>query len=222
MLNFNIQEKRFGDRLIIENLKYNFEFNNIYGIVSKNGSGKTTLLNILSGIDAEYIGNIELNGVPVLPLKKNYVSYMPQDINIVVHPWMSVYENLLFPALQPSQEFFDHVIKELELEKYLLFSASELSGGFLQRLAIAKCLLKNEASAYLFDEPFSAQDIWSKQKIKRCIKKHLQEKQCTMVIVSHDISDLMSMCNYILLFEIDFRCQPKVLSREEMNLLINL
>jgi len=174
----------------------------VLGLLGPNGIGKTTAINILAGnlvpnlgeLDAEsswekvidFFAGSELQiyfqqlekGKITSAMKPQYVDMIPK------HHGGKVYELL---AKLPQSEKLEPVAKELELAHVMETNLSELSGGELQRLAIAATMLK-EADIYFFDEPSSYLDIYQRLKIARVLHKLAEEKQ--VVIIEHDLAIL--------------------------------
>jgi ATP-binding cassette subfamily E protein 1 len=174
----------------------------VTGLLGPNGIGKTTAINILSGEFIPNIGNYETETTwePVLDkysgtelhdyfkklsageikpaLKPQYVDSLPKVFS------GKVYE--LLAKLSESDEL-EKIITELGLKHTLEQNLDELSGGELQRLAIAATLVK-DADIYFFDEPSSYLDIFQRLKVARIIQRLAEEK--LVVVVEHDLAVL--------------------------------
>lgn len=174
----------------------------VLGLLGPNGIGKTTAIQILSGqlipnlgdMESEpgwdnvieYFAGKELQGYFEQLAAGKFVSSMkPQYVDMLPkHHGGKVYELL---AKLPMADKVEELTKELELTHVLDSKLSELSGGELQRLAIAATMLK-EADIYFFDEPSSYLDIYQRLKIAKVLHKLALEKQ--VVIIEHDLAIL--------------------------------
>ncbi len=174
----------------------------VTGLLGPNGIGKTTAISILAGEYIPNIGNYEssptwepvfekfagtelyeyfkkLSKGEIKPaLKPQYVDSLPKIYS------GKVYELL---AKLSESEKLEQIITELELKHTLEQNLDELSGGELQRLAVAATLVK-EADIYFFDEPSSYLDIFQRLKVARIIKRLAEEK--LVVVVEHDLAVL--------------------------------
>jgi ATP-binding cassette subfamily E protein 1 len=174
----------------------------VLGLLGPNGIGKTTAINILAGqlvpnlgkLDVEpswdavidFFAGKELQGYFEQLSSGDYTSSMkPQYVDMIPkHHGGKVFELL---AKLPMADKVEEVTKELELTHVLDSKLADLSGGELQRLAIAATILK-EADIYFFDEPSSYLDIYQRLKIGKVLHKLAEEKQ--VVIIEHDLAIL--------------------------------
>ena len=163
--------KSFGKNVIFENFSVEFADGKINYIMGKSGIGKTTLLRILSGLDKSYTGEIDMQG------KIAYVFQEPR-----LFPTINVVENVRIVNENSSNDpevYLDYV----DLNGCKDMMPSELSGGMKMRVALARALYY-DADIILMDEPFSAIDKETKEKIAKKVFDILKGK--TIIIVSHD------------------------------------
>ena len=204
ILKFDIQLKRKDFFL---NVKAEIE-NGITGIYGPSGHGKTSLLNTIAGLIKPDSGYIELNGVKVFdsqsrintPVKKRRVGYVFQDIRLFPH--LSINQNLKY-GLQKEiigNLSFNEVVDILDIKNLLNKKPSECSGGEKQRIAIGRALLSG-AQILIMDEPFSAVDVNLRNNIIPFLNAINTRFQIPMLIVSHDLPDLMSLSNNLLLLK---------------------
>ncbi len=174
----------------------------VTGLLGPNGIGKTTAINILSGELVPNIGDLDKvpGWEPILDkfagteLSKYFTKLVKGEIRSALKPQYvdqlpkhytgKVYE--LLAKLSESDKL-EEIITELELKHTLEQKLTELSGGELQRLAIAATMVK-EADIYFFDEPSSYLDIYQRLKVARIIKKLAERK--LVVVVEHDLAVL--------------------------------
>lgn len=182
--------------------------NGITGVYGPSGHGKTTLLNAISGLVKPDSGYININGNTVynstqkinVPVKNRKAGYVFQEGRLFPH--LSVKQNLKYGIKSNSTEniTFDEVVEILNIETLLPKKPSECSGGEKQRIAIGRSLLSG-AQILMMDEPFSAVDINLRNNIIPFLTRINQHFQIPMLIVSHDLPDLLSLTNNLLLLK---------------------
>lgn len=194
-LSFSYDEKRD----ILKNINLTFNKNKITSLVGKSGSGKSTIANIISGKIKNFKGDIFISKIKLLDIdEKNLL----KNITIVSHNSYifkgTVRENLLMAdenltdfqmnkALK-QVNLFDFLQRENGLDTKILEKGSNFSGGQLQRLAIARAILKN-SSVYIFDEATSNIDSESEKMIMKVIFELAKEK--TIILISHKLSNVI-------------------------------
>lgn len=194
-VSFSYDEKRD----ILKNINLTFNKNKITSLVGKSGSGKSTIANIISGKIKNFKGDIFISKIKLLDIdEKNLL----KNITIVSHNSYifkgTVRENLLMAdenltdfqmnkALK-QVNLFDFLQRENGLYTKILEKGSNFSGGQLQRLAIARAILKN-SSVYIFDEATSNIDSESEKMIMKVIFELAKEK--TIILISHKLSNVI-------------------------------
>ncbi len=166
-------EKNLPD--VVRALDFTVSKGEFYTILGGNGSGKTTTLSLLCGINNPYRGKIEWNGNPSIGL-------LPQNPQTVFVE-KTVEKDLC--EMASDENIVNEIIKLCELENLKDRHSYDLSGGEMQRAALAKVLLKNP-DVILLDEPTKGMDARFKEKLAQILKK-LQKKGVTVIAVSHDI-----------------------------------
>lgn len=183
--------KKYGDKIVLNNINLQFNKGKVYGIVGENGAGKTTLFRCISGLE-KYDGEIksELN-----PLK-NYIGLLLTNPYFFTRITGREYLQLLCNARKIKIEDFEKQnIFNLPLNQY----ASTYSTGMKKKLAITAILLqKNEV--FILDEPYNGVDIQSNLIITELILE-LKKLNKTLIISSHIFSTLNDTCDEILLLE---------------------
>ncbi len=181
-----------GDYLVLDNIDLKVDENEIVGIVGPSGSGKTTILNIISKLLKPSKGEVIVSGK---------LGYMFQKD--LLFEWRTIWKNLLIGleiTKQNTQANKDKI--KARLEKYGLIDfinnyPSELSGGMRQRIALIRTLATNP-SLLLLDEPFSALDYQTRINIVNDIYTTLKQEKLASILVTHDISEAISMCDRII------------------------
>ena len=167
--------KSFNGKEIISEFTRDIPNGKITYIMGALGIGKTTLLRIIAGLDTDFSGNIEKSG------KIAYVFQEPR-----LFPALTVKENVeIVGGTNDSKD----ILSMLELGGCENMMPNELSGGMKMRLSIARALY-SDADIYLMDEPFSALDDETKNRIVPRIFAFLKGK--TVIIVSHSLDEAAS------------------------------
>lgn len=186
-------EKNFGNKKIYDKFSLTFEEGKINCILGKSGCGKSTLLNIIANL--EEINSGEIIGVP------EKIAYVFQEDRLI--EWNSIYTNMELPLLKfytkdEREEKIKSILREVELGDYMNAYPKELSGGMRQRANIARALLYN-GELLLMDEPFKSLDKSSKEDIIEIFKKNHLEKNNTVIMVTHDINEALSLGDNIFI-----------------------
>ena len=158
--------------------------NEIIGILGENGIGKTSFIKLLAGVNSPDEGEIE---------GKIKVAYKPQYLE-------TNSEMLVSDFLERAIEKYSHnIIKLLDIEKLFAQKLSELSGGQLQRVAIAHCL-SQDAELFLLDEPSAYLDVEQRLIISKMIKNLAFERDLTIMIVDHDLMFMDYVADRLIVF----------------------
>ncbi len=174
-------------------------FGKVVGIIGVNGIGKTTAIKILSGVLKPNLGRKEeatyeellehFKGTEAqrffekIKAGEIRVSYKPQQVDLIPKQFKGTVRELLKKADQKGT--FEEIVDALELREILDNSITKISGGELQRIAIAATVMK-EANLYVFDEPTSYLDIKQRLKVSKFIRELADEKTAVLVI-EHDL-----------------------------------
>jgi multiple sugar transport system ATP-binding protein len=173
-------------------------------LVGQSGCGKSTLLRTIAGLEDADDGRIEIAGELVnhLPPRERDIAMVFQ--NYALYPYMKVFDNIAFglrARKTPAAEVEPKVrraAKMLAIEHLLDRYPRQLSGGQLQRVAIGRAIVRN-ARLYLFDEPLSNLDAQLRDEMRGEIKRLHQELGKTMIYVTHDQIEAMTMADRIVL-----------------------
>ena len=158
--------------------------NEIIGILGENGIGKTTFVKILANVLKQDKGEIT---------KKITVSYKPQ--------YLEVSDALVIDILKDAfNKYANQIINPLNLQPLALNKLNELSGGELQRVAIAHCL-QNDADLYLLDEPSAYLDSEQRLVLSKIIKDFIEQKGASALIVDHDLLFVDYISDRLIVFE---------------------
>ncbi|KIU48319.1 MULTISPECIES: sn-glycerol-3-phosphate ABC transporter ATP-binding protein UgpC [Bradyrhizobium] len=198
--------KRYGNFTVIPDLNLEIADHEFVVFVGPSGCGKSTLLRIIAGLEPItsgelYIGDKRVNGVQAA---QRDIAMVFQDY--ALYPHMRVYDNMSF-ALElrgtPKAEIDARVKRAaalLHIEPYLNRKPKELSGGQRQRVAMGRAIVRNP-KAFLFDEPLSNLDAKLRGQVRAEIKALSQELKTTMVFVTHDQIEAMTMADRIVVLQ---------------------
>jgi ATP-binding cassette subfamily E protein 1 len=182
----------------------------VLGVVGANGMGKSTFAKLLAGIETPTTGKIETS------LR---ISYKPQYIKADTSGTVEMY--LRERTTKFDSSLYQHeIIEALSLEVILQSPVDSLSGGELQRVAIAGCLSR-DADLYILDEPSAHLDVEQRVKVTRMIKHHAEGKSVGIMVIDHDIYLIDMISERILFFEgepgMDGTAAGPFMMREGMN-----
>jgi putative spermidine/putrescine transport system ATP-binding protein len=201
----NVQKSYDGETLVVKNLNLDIPKGEFLTMLGPSGSGKTTTLMMLAGFEPATHGEIYLKGKPInnTPPHKRGIGMVFQ--NYALFPHMTINENLAFPLQVrnvPKAEVEDRVkkiLKLVELPQMGNRRPGQLSGGQQQRIAVARALVF-EPDLVLMDEPLGALDKQLREQMQYEIK-HIHERLgVTIVYVTHDQSEALTMSNRIAVF----------------------
>ena len=180
-----------------------FEVNKkeIVSIIGKSGCGKSTLLKLISGLEKTSNGTIELNG-KIIDRPDEKIAMVFQEPRLM--PWLNVYDNIKISLLNKKKDDQEQIIMamldNLNLKEYFNMWPKELSGGMAQRVSIARALVK-KPEVLLLDEPFSALDSFTKKKLHEFVKLLWKKFNLTIVLVTHDIEEAISLSDKIIILK---------------------
>jgi multiple sugar transport system ATP-binding protein len=196
--------KRFGSIVATDDVSLTIGDGEFFVLLGPTGAGKTTLLRLIAGLERPDDGTIAIGGRDVtreLPALRD-VSFVFQQYSL--YPHMTVAENLAFPLRAPVRRLseadvksrVDEVARMVRIDHKLASSATMLSGGEMQRVAIGRALVRRPAM-YLMDEPLSSLDAKLRADL-RVELKHLQaDLGATILYVTHDQTEAMTMAGRI-------------------------
>ena len=201
----DVQKSYDGETLVVKDLNLDIDKGEFVTMLGPSGSGKTTCLMMLAGFETATHGDIILDGKPI-----NNVAPHKRDIGMVfqnyaLFPHMTINENLAFPLQVrkvDSAEIDARVKKALDMVELGAFGnrrPAQLSGGQQQRVAVARALVF-EPKLVLMDEPLGALDKQLREQMQYEIKHIHDSLNVTVVYVTHDQSEALTMSNRIAVF----------------------
>jgi multiple sugar transport system ATP-binding protein len=199
-------EKTFGTVAVIKGIDLAIRNGEFVVFVGPSGCGKSTLLRLIAGLEDTTGGTIRIDGADVtdLPASKRGLAMVFQSY--ALYPHMSVRNNIAFGlkmANMPKLEIaakVDKAARTLNLTDYLDRKPGQLSGGQRQRVAIGRAIVR-EPKAFLFDEPLSNLDASLRVQMRLEIMQLHQSLRSTMVYVTHDQVEAMTMADRIVVLD---------------------
>ena len=196
--------KYYGDLHVVKGVSLEIPEGEFTVLVGQSGCGKSTLLRTIAGLEEVGSGTIEIGGEVVndLPPRDRDIAMVFQ--NYALYPYMKVYDNIAFglrARKTPANEIDGKVrtaAQMLAIDHLLDRFPRQLSGGQLQRVAIGRAVVRS-ARLYLFDEPLSNLDAQLRDEMRGEIKRLHQELGKTMIYVTHDQIEAMTMADRIVL-----------------------
>ena len=195
--------KRFGEVDVIPSIDLDIEDGEFVVFVGPSGCGKSTLLRLIAGLEDTSGGTISIDGkdATALPPAKRGLAMVFQSY--ALYPHMSVKKNIGFPlkmaGMDPAEaeKRIQRAASVLNLTNYLDRKPGQLSGGQRQRVAIGRAIVR-EPAAFLFDEPLSNLDAALRVGMRQEISELHQSLKTTMVYVTHDQVEAMTMADKIV------------------------
>jgi putative spermidine/putrescine transport system ATP-binding protein len=201
----NVQKSYDGEVLVVKDLNLEISKGEFLTMLGPSGSGKTTCLMMLAGFETATHGIISLDGNPInnIPPHKRGIGMVFQ--NYALFPHMTVYENLSFPlevrklTKTVREEKIKRALDMVQMREFGNRRPAQLSGGQQQRIALARSLVF-EPDLVLMDEPLGALDKQLREHMQYEIK-HLHERLgVTVVYVTHDQSEALTMSDRVAVF----------------------
>lgn len=202
----NLTFKR-GERVIYDNLNLRVQKGKITAIMGPSGIGKTTLLRLIGGQILPESGEILFDGQDICQANNKTLYQLRQRMGMLFQSGalfsdLSTFDNVAFPLREHTQlpEALIRKLVLMKLEAVGLRGAadlmpSELSGGMARRVALARAIAL-DPDLIMYDEPFTGQDPISMGVIVALIRKLNQALNLTSIVVSHDVTEVLSIADY--------------------------
>jgi multiple sugar transport system ATP-binding protein len=196
--------KRFGKAAAVDGLSLHIADGEFVVLLGPTGAGKTTTLRLAAGLERADEGEVWIGGQDVTaaePAARD-VTFVFQQYSL--YPHLSVFDNLAFPLRSPARRVPEDQIKLrveriadlLRIPHKLKNKSTQLSGGEMQRVAIGRALIRRPA-IYLMDEPLSSLDAKLRADLRLELKRIQQELGATILYVTHDQIEAMTMANRV-------------------------
>jgi molybdopterin-binding protein len=201
LININKKAGSFS----LSNIRFSIAKGDYFMLVGESGSGKTMILELICGLLKPDSGSIFINEAEAnhLPIQKRKVGLVYQSQSLFPH--LNVFDNIAYPLRSQKlskaeiRKRVEQLAAETEILPLLERSTSKLSGGEAQRVAIARTLA-TQPDVLLLDEPLSFLDVQLKKGLSALLRK-LNRKGQTIVHVTHDYDEVMSLANKVAILE---------------------
>jgi len=197
--------KRYGDNEVIKGIDLDIEDGQFVVFVGPSGCGKSTLLRMIAGLEDISAGTLELGGVPSNTVEPSRRGIAMVFQSYALYPHMTVAENMGF-ALKLAKVAKDEIRERvgraaaiLQIEHLLERKPKALSGGQRQRVAIGRAIVR-KPEVFLFDEPLSNLDAALRAQTRVELARLHRELQATMIYVTHDQVEAMTLGQRIVVF----------------------
>lgn len=208
IIKFENVAKKFGKNEVISDLNFSINEGEFVTILGSSGSGKTTTLRMINGLEKPTRGNVIVNGNNVKDCNlvdlRRHIGYVVQSIGLFPH--MTITQNIAVTPnlLKWDKEKIADTVKSLlnlvglKPEEYQDRYPAQLSGGQQQRVGVARALATNPP-ILLFDEPFSALDAITRQRLQKELKElHTKLSDKTFFFVTHDINEALYLGDRVM------------------------
>ncbi|MBP6880863.1 ABC transporter ATP-binding protein [Candidatus Saccharibacteria bacterium] len=191
-ITFENLSKDYAELKVLSSAKGTIQSGSFTSLIGPNGCGKSTLLKILSGITKQTWGTFTI---------PDSVAYVPQKNSLM--PWLSVKQNLDFAdkinnTITPNlSKKALSLLERFELNEFIDYFPSQLSGGMQQKLSIINAILRSP-DLLLLDEPFSSLDSITRRNLQKWLLEVWREEKITILCVTHDIREAIFLSDTIL------------------------
>lgn len=200
----------YGNKVrALDEISFSVEKGEFVAIIGPSGSGKSTLLHMIGGVDRATEGSIKVDGIDITKMSETELAkYRRRKVGIIYQfynliPTLNVEKNIMLPVLldrkSVDKEFYNDIIKKLQLQERKKYFPSQLSGGQQQRVAIGRALIYRPA-ILLADEPTGNLDKKNSEEIIRLLKTSNEEFKQTIILITHDLN-MAKQANRIVTIE---------------------
>jgi sn-glycerol 3-phosphate transport system ATP-binding protein len=196
--------RRYGDLTVVDDLSFTVNEGEFVALLGPSGCGKSTSLKMIAGLETPDAGSIELEGKDITDLTPGQRKLAMVFQSYALFPHLKVVENILFGlqarkvAKDEQQRRLDSVVELVGLQDHLQKKPGQLSGGQCQRVALARAVVA-EAKLCLMDEPLSNLDAKLRNEMRTEIRSLQQRLGMSVIYVTHDQVEAMSMADRIVL-----------------------
>ncbi len=193
-------QSKENEILAIDNINFSIREGEFVSIIGPSGCGKSTLLSVIAGLIPKSEGKIYIEGEEIFGVNDK-MGYMLQKDCLL--EWKTILSNILFgleikkKITKESKEYAEKLLKKYELYDFKNKFPSELSGGMRQRVSLIRTL-STRPKILLLDEAFSALDYQTRIMVTNDIYNILRKENITVLMVTHDISEAISMSDRVI------------------------
>ena len=195
----NYQAKN-GEIQAIDDVSFSIYENEFVSIIGPSGCGKSTLLSIIAGLEPKTSGKLYIDGEEILGVSSK-IGYMLQKDSLL--EWRTIWDNVMFglevkhAKTKENEEYVSKLLKKYHLYEFKDKYPAQLSGGMRQRVSLIRTLAIRP-KILLLDEAFSALDYQTRIMVTEDIYTILKAEKITALIVTHDISEAISMSDRVI------------------------
>ena len=194
MICFENVGKRYGDHRVLSGLNFEISKGDVVGILGPSGVGKSTMLKMVAGLENTSSGCLRVNA--------DKISFVFQEPRLF--PWKTALQNVMLPLRaagvdkQNSIKTAMQFLEAMELTEFADYYPSQLSGGMMQRVSLARAFAA-QPDILLLDEPFSALDNKLRNQLLDMIAQQLQQRPVTVLYVSHSPNEVKRIASRVFL-----------------------
>ncbi|MDO4926548.1 MAG: ABC transporter ATP-binding protein [Turicibacter sp.] len=226
--------KRFNDKLVLDNINFEIEKGEIFGLIGPNGAGKSTLINIMTTLIDATNGSVEIGGYDIKknPIEaKSLIGLVPQELALFEE--MNAYDNLQFfgslygLSRKVLKQRIEEALQVTGLSDHRKQKVKKFSGGMKRRLNIAAAIM-HHPQILIMDEPTVGVDPQSRNHIFEFIRHMNQQNNTTIIYTSHYMEEIEELCSKVFIIDLGKEIaygskeQIKSLSAEQTKVILNL
>ena len=195
-----IYQAKNGEIEALMDINLSVKEGEILSIIGPSGCGKSTLLSIIAGLENKTSGEIYIDGEKNISISQQ-IGYMLQKDSLL--EWRTIYNNVMFGLEikkiknEQNKKYVEELLKKYSLYEFKDKYPSQLSGGMRQRVALIRTLAI-KPKILLLDEAFSALDYQTRLMVTKDIYSILKNEKVTTMMVTHDISESISMSDRVV------------------------
>lgn len=199
--------KSWGNTHAVDNISFAIRPGEFIALLGPSGCGKSTTLRMIAGLESPTHGLIKLNGTDITHLPAGKRGFAMVFQSYALFPHLNVEENILFglkarhTSRAECRRRLERATELVDLSALLKRKPSQLSGGQCQRVALARAVVAEEAPLCLMDEPLSNLDARLRNEMRAELRELQQKLEMTVLYVTHDQIEAMSMADRILLLD---------------------
>lgn len=200
MINIKIIEKRYGTggKPVLEDLEFTVQRGEFVAVIGPSGSGKSTLLQLVSGLDSDFSGEIDMSDIDG---RAPEIGYMFQDSRLM--PWLTALENVcLVAGGRRGRGVARQALEAVGLDANLDSYPNSLSGGMKRRVALARAFV-HQPDLLLMDEPFVSLDHPNAEKMRQLVLELWQQRRPAVLFVTHNLEEAITLADRLIFLSTD-------------------
>lgn len=194
---------KFGSKTVIDNLSFEINKGETFGLLGSNGSGKTTILRALLGIYPATKGKLLINGKKFTPELGGKIGYLPEERGLYkkenVLDVMTYFGQLKGVERQAAKEWSLEYLKRVDLADKAKMKIDKLSGGQQQKVQLGVTIMNNP-KILILDEPTKGFDPINRRLLMDIIDEQ-KAKGSTVILITHDMAEVERLCDRLLLLK---------------------